>query len=54
MNVLGLSLNNASRISSAAARMRSAVVAMGIVYLLGNHVSVFVIRVALVAGMYTM
>ena len=52
MNVFFSVLWRASRISSAAARMRSAGVATGIVYLLGSHVSVLVMRVPPVLGMY--
>ena len=43
----------ASLMSSAAARMRSAGVATGIVYLLGSHVSVLVMPVPPVLGMCT-
>ena len=53
MNVFFSVLCRASFISSAAARMRSAGVATGIVYLLGSQVSVLVMRVPPVLGIYT-
>ena len=45
-------LRRASLMSSAAARMRSAGVATGIVHLLGSHVSVLVMRVPPALGMH--